>query len=325
FKSLADIQNYIKHNEDNPSELLNLLKQLKESCKALTGEQSDEVIEDAAVLCLRMFLDQDIVMLKHLSQLRQLFGMVQSSTVNNICDEYIKRETSDSNKENVKLWGDHIQCHCIPYKPAKKPLANLRVRQATACAFVNDFSMKYNEQAYGKTWLETKVNELYVTSGISSADILQSIITFLNSPRTNDDLQNDMFELLGFDKFEFIQEMLVHRQEITNNLRAPPVDPGPSIAEMSVQSEGERMLAKLVRKEEKKNKNKRIDESEVEPEINIAQLRAKRLAELSKPVVPFSATRSQNNIDPVLQKISYFQTKVQYPNVFDSSLDAKNS
>lgn len=49
-----------------------------------------------------------------------------------------------------------------------------------------------------------------------------------------------------------------------------------------------------------------------------------RIAELSKPVVPFSTTRS-NNVDPILQKISYFQTKVQYPNVYDSSINAKNS
>ncbi|CAH2210982.1 jg4999, partial [Pararge aegeria aegeria] len=47
------------------------------------------------------------------------------------------------------------------------------------------------------------------------------------------------------------------------------------------------------------------------------------LAELSKPVVPFSTSKS--NVDPLLQKISYFQTKVQYPNVYDSSINAKNS
>lgn len=86
YKSFADIQTYIKQNETNSAELLKYLVQLKEACQVLTGEQPDEVIEDAAILCLRMFLDVDIVMLKHLSQLRQLFGSVQSSTANKICE-----------------------------------------------------------------------------------------------------------------------------------------------------------------------------------------------------------------------------------------------
>lgn len=83
---------------------------------------------------------------------------------------------------------------------------------------------------FGKTWLETKVkSQCADTMGISSADILQSIITFLNSSRTNDDMQNDLFELLGFDKFEFIQELLEHRQDIIDSLRAPP--PQPTLSE----------------------------------------------------------------------------------------------
>lgn len=50
-----------------------------------------------------------------------------------------------------------------------------------------------------------------------------------------------------------------------------------------------------------------------------------RLAEYSKPVVPFSTSGSSKSSDPILRKISYKQTKVQYPNVFDSSLDSKNT
>ncbi|KAJ0172310.1 hypothetical protein K1T71_012283 [Dendrolimus kikuchii] len=371
FKSYSDIYNYVKQNEPDSSTILELFNNLKEAAKLLTGDQPDEVIEDATVLTLRMFIDQDIVMLKHLSQLRQMFGTVQSSTANKICEivtkisneisedtkEYIRKETSDENKENIKIWGDHIQCHYIPYKPAKKPLAKLTKKPATASAFVNDFSMKYSndivnknsakdvkpvlESKFGKSWLETKVKDLYDdTSGISSADILQSVITFLNSPRTNDELQNDLFELLGFDKFEFILEILEHRQDIINSLKVPP--PQPSLVEIgsllpenkmpqymcqvSVLSEQEKIIAKLVRKEEKKAKNaRRNEEEDDEPEINVAQLRAKRIAELSKPVVPFSASSRSSNVDPVLQKISYFQTKVQYPNVYDSSINAKNA
>ncbi|KAG6439411.1 hypothetical protein O3G_MSEX000749, partial [Manduca sexta] len=137
---------------------MNLLAQLKEACKLLTGDQSDEIIEDAAVLTLRMFIDQDIVMLKHLSQLRQMFGNVMSTTANKICGvvtkisneiseetkEYIRTEASESNKENIKMWGENIQCHYIPYKPLKKPLAKLTKKPATASDFVKDFSMKYD-------------------------------------------------------------------------------------------------------------------------------------------------------------------------------------
>ncbi|XP_063379753.1 activating signal cointegrator 1 complex subunit 3 [Cydia fagiglandana] len=368
FKSFSDIYNYIKQNETSVD--LKLLDNLKEACKLLTGDQPDDIIEDAAVLTLRMFLDQDIVMLKHLTQLRQTFGTVISSTANKICEivneisveisedtkEYIRKEISEENKENVKLWGDHIQCHYIPYKPAKKPLAKLLKRPATDSSFVTDFSMKYSAESssenrapkpssslpvskFGKAWLETKVTELYANiPDISSADIMQTVITLLNSPRSNDDMQNDLFELLGFDKFEFIQELLEHRQDVVNSLRAPPPQPTLSeiaailpenkmpqyLCQVSVQSEQEKALAKLVRKEGKKGKNaKRIDEEEDEPEINIAQMRAKRISELTKPVVPFST--SKREVDPVLQKISYFQTKVQYPNVYDSSIDAKNS
>ncbi|XP_041983109.1 activating signal cointegrator 1 complex subunit 3 isoform X1 [Aricia agestis] len=365
FKSFNDIYNYIKENETD-TKVLQLLKELKEACKLLTGDATDDVINDAAVLTLRMFLDQDIVMLKHLSQLRQTFGTVLSTTANKICEivtkisswisdetkEYIKSELIE-NKENVKLWGENIQIHYIPYKPQKKPLAKLTQKPATASSFVTDFSMKYEKRdaqkeivppptnkpvsKYTKTWLETKVREEYKnSSGLSAVDILQSLITLLNSSRSNNEIQNDMFELLGFDKFEFIQEVLQNREDITYSLKGPP--PQPTVAELaqllpenkmpqylcqvSVQSEQEKMIAKLVRKEEKKSKNKKIEEED-EPEINVAQLRAKRLAELTKPVVPFSTSKS--NVDPILQKISYFQTKVQYPNVYDSTINAKNS
>ncbi|KAJ8709095.1 hypothetical protein PYW07_008921 [Mythimna separata] len=371
FKSYTDIYNYVKQNEPDSAEILKLFPQLKDACKLLTGDQPDEIIEDATVLSLRLFLDQDIVMLKHLSQLRQTFGTVTSATANKICEivtkiseqinddtkDYIRTEEAESNKENIKLWGEHIQCHFIPYKPAKKPLAKLTSKPATASAFVTDFSMKYDstakasggpskvpvavpESKFGKTWLETKVKEQYENTGISSTDILQSIITLLNSPRSNDEMQNDLFELLGFDKFEFILEILEHRTDIINSLKAPPQGPTLSeiqailpeskmpeyLCQVSVFSEQEKMLAKLVRKEEKKAKNrKNDDDNDDEQEINIGQMRAKRLAELSKPVVPFSTSRSSNNVDPILKKISYFQTKVQYPNVYDSSIDAKNS
>ncbi|XP_059051963.1 activating signal cointegrator 1 complex subunit 3 [Achroia grisella] len=369
YKSFEDICNYIRNNETKVDDLLNQLRNLKDSCKQLSSDQSDEMSDDATIMTLRMFMDHDIVMLKHLNLLRQTFGTVTNATANKICEivtaisnelseetkEYIKQETNEADKENVKLWGENIQCYYIPYKPTKKPLANLMNKPAVTGAFINDFSMKYKENVekvnttiketkpvskFSKTWLEIKMKELYPTGdGISSVHILQSIITFLNSTRTNDELQNDLFELLGFDKFEFILEILAHRQDIIDSLKAPPPQPTLSelsanlpdnkmpqyLCQVSVLSEQEKMIAKLVRKGEKKARSSKKNDVEDEPEIDIAQLRARRIAELSKPVVPFSTSKSSKNIDPILRKITYSQTKVQYPNVYDSSIDAKNA
>jgi hypothetical protein len=60
--------------------------------------------------------------------------------------EYIKKEINNEEKENIKLWGDHIQCNYIPYQRQKKPLAKLTNKPATESAFVTDFSMKYTTE-----------------------------------------------------------------------------------------------------------------------------------------------------------------------------------
>ncbi|GBP16146.1 hypothetical protein EVAR_9864_1 [Eumeta japonica] len=160
FKSWSDICDYIKQNENDPNCILILLNKLKETCQTLVGEgYTEQMLNDAAIYTLRMFLDQDIVMLKDLSKLRQMFGSVTSATANKICEivveianeisedtkAYIKLEILEDNKENLKLWGEFIECNHEPYRPIKKPLAKLAIKPATACNIVTDFSMKYDK------------------------------------------------------------------------------------------------------------------------------------------------------------------------------------
>lgn len=78
-----------------------------------------------------------------------LFQIVSeiSTEISENTKDYIKKEMSEDNKENIKLWGDHIQCHYIPYKPAKRPLAKLTKKPATDSSFVTDFSMAYSVQS----------------------------------------------------------------------------------------------------------------------------------------------------------------------------------
>ncbi|KAI5644855.1 sec63 brl domain-containing protein [Phthorimaea operculella] len=366
YKTFSNICKYIEENEDNCNILLELLANLKDACKLLVPDHADDVTEEAAVMTLRMLLDQQVVMVKDLSRLRQTFGEVTSATANKICTivKQIAEELSDNAKnyimeetlgtqEESQLWGGNIQYYYIPYKPIKRPLPKLTKKPATASQFVVDFSMKYKEpkeshppakpaqpaeiKPYTKRWLEKKMRQLF--PGDDCTDYFESVLNFLHSSQSNEEMQNELFELLGFDKIDFIQELLVHRQEIVTSLLSQVQEPTVPVSEIladkskmpqylcqvSVLSEEEKLLMKLAQKEEKKarsKKHKHDEEDDTEPEINIAQMRARRLAELSKPVVPFSASKSS---DPVLQRISYAQTKVMYPNVYDSSLDAKNS
>lgn len=50
-----------------------------------------------------------------------------------------------------------------------------------------------------------------------SADMCSALFDILSSPREDSAIENDLFELLGFDRIEFIQDLLHHRQEILDS------------------------------------------------------------------------------------------------------------
>ena len=52
------------------------------------------------------------------------------------------------------------------------------------------------------------------SSGVSVTDLCSALFDILSSDRDNAAIQNDLFELLGFDRFEFIQTLLENRHRI---------------------------------------------------------------------------------------------------------------
>lgn len=69
---------------------------------------------------------------------------------------------------------------------------------------------------YGRDWIQDKTRELFPND---YAAMLQSILNFLHSSQNNEEIQNEMFDLIGFDKIDFIEDLLVHRQELLANLK----------------------------------------------------------------------------------------------------------
>ncbi|KAJ7363488.1 activating signal cointegrator 1 complex subunit [Desmophyllum pertusum] len=137
------------------------------------------------------------------------------------------------------------------------------------------------------------------SSGVSVTDLCSALFDILSSDRDNAAIQNDLFELLGFDRFEFIQTLLENRHRIilaitgglsdmqseSKGTEASRVNPtaGPSRplygCQVTVQSEQEKQLMRQVRKDERKeerrlarrDKNAPTDEEDVDQE---AYLRA---------------------------------------------------
>ena len=50
--------------------------------------------------------------------------------------------------------------------------------------------------------------------GMSVPEFCQTLITMLSTKRSSEDLQNEFFDLIGFDRFELIQTLFEHREDI---------------------------------------------------------------------------------------------------------------
>lgn len=85
WKSLKEL---VK-NETVPDKCGDLQRQMQElwnlSKEIVGSEESSEVIDDAAVFLLRLFLDQKLVLLKHLSEMKKIFGPFSNQLANKIC------------------------------------------------------------------------------------------------------------------------------------------------------------------------------------------------------------------------------------------------
>lgn len=248
-----------------------------------------------------------------------------------------------------------------PWEPDTSALADLTDDIATGGESVaaKEFTMRYDGSTvastagssshnrgtkkclYGMSWMESEVKKYYADSnpcGLSGKEFCDSVITLLRSERGDDALQNELFDLMGFDRFELIQTFLEHRKDIVQgvsleiekknfstkagnisaaieNARAPSFG-----CQVVVQSQMEKQLQKLARKEEKrihKVLGKLDLDEEEEAEFNPIELRAKRQAALKA-----AATVPILNKEPMRQAL---QPRPNYPNVYDAQSHAKQA
>lgn len=99
-------------------------------------------------------------------------------------------------------------------------LKELSPNVAAPCTAIQEFSMAYDNYApstsnavNGSVQNEKKFTRNWLANHVP-LDLVESLVNMLKSQKSSDELQNELFDMLGFDKFEAIQEILQNRNVI---------------------------------------------------------------------------------------------------------------
>lgn len=345
------------------SMLTNKLRELWSHCREMLGTEENAVlVDEAAIFILRLFLDQKIVMLKHTSRIKKMFGQVPNSLINKMCklvyemsnnlNEDCRKYLAESDKENqdciVTIWGRHIKCHMPDNLTGDFSLLTdlSPVRPAETKSAVQ-FSMKYDSAKFEQQQLHPgpssskTVDEKYNRSWLArqmSPDLIDNLIELLKCGKSNDELQCELVDFLGFDKFELIEEVLQNRKTIIERAKAmsqinvfkekatkklEAMQHAPSyLMPVMIQSESEKQLRKQVNKEEKKLKKflNAVGGDEENEELDPVKMRMNYQQSLlmAAQMAPLLDDRPPKTMAPKPPKF------IKYPNVFDSYSEAKS-
>lgn len=328
----------------------NLFHELGIHAKTIVGsESSTEVIDETSVFLLRLFSKCNIIGTKQNQKLREAFGTFPYSSAreaftvvkkiieslnDDVRDEIIDNnfEKKDDSLLNREFGADIKFCDIKPLELQELNLIPFGTYSENVGKPLKNLSFKFEKKEkkldvpkveimkYDQQWLETQIQKSSSNSSSSAAspsDLAETIIMFLQSPSTNEELQNDLFDLLGFDRYEFIQDILRHRSDLLSSkaavyselkLNKPlPSETRPGfLPQVTIQSELEKQLTKQLRKDEKRiarDMGKGTEGSSLDPAY-LKKMREAQLREAkSTPLLP----RSTN----VLPQFT------RYPNVYD--------
>uniref|UniRef100_A0A3B3DTQ4 Activating signal cointegrator 1 complex subunit 3 n=1 Tax=Oryzias melastigma TaxID=30732 RepID=A0A3B3DTQ4_ORYME len=335
------------------------LKNLLHAASLIVGAGYDqEAIVGAAVFLFETFHDKDHVGTEETQAIKQMFGPFPTSAAETSCacvarlvapfpesrvQAFIKSQ-GWCRSHQLNYFGHNIDFSydCYTLEPlVEVPSSGLH--DVLRGDFLNVFNSQHNWKTVsgGDSSEKSSVSEdasvlrgeveKYLNGGnmISSSleEICTSLFEMLSSPRSDDELQNELFELLGPGGLETISTLLKYRSSIVNSVRfsvhdrtAPP--PGkicevtkPAYGcQVTIQSEKEKQMLKMYRREEKKEKkrsrgNDDTDSSDVLT-LEPREMRAQREQALL-------TARSE----PLLIRDKVYE-RIRYPNVYDSYAEA---
>ncbi|WAR07337.1 ASCC3-like protein [Mya arenaria] len=349
-------------------ELTAAFKDLTQCARQIAGDGIDaDVADGAAVYLLGVFKKTDKVGQKETGCLKSVFGPFPASVATKACALVSKLTSSMPDEVVASLGtqereeGDGAATVCEFGQGIKFSLPSVVAKDTDLSSSDSEeeerreVNLQYTasetkprshatggesmapetERGLDAAWLQQEVGRFYGTDGstelgLSLEDLSSTIYDFLFSTKSDSELQNDLFELLGFDRFELIQSLLENRQKLlyvathepeAHKLAARPKLEGSSKpaygCQVVIQSEQERVMLKQLRREEKRQEKQRGGRGEDGGEsagFNPADLRAHREAALQMAAVAprFSGRAGTTG-------------RERYPNVYDKMEEARLS
>ena len=213
----------------------------------LVGKDScGEAVESASVFIFVTLKEADHIGKNESTKLKNFFGAFPASSATKACHivhslisllsenclAIINKRSQEKQEETVKEFGSDIKFSPLQKKDPSLDEALLSDSEDEDVYVNSGFALvkeeptvlrdKPSSEAANKkddisgSWLRDQCEMYFAnsSSGVSVLDLCSAIFDILASDKDNAAIQNDLFELLGFDRFEFIQILLADRHRI---------------------------------------------------------------------------------------------------------------
>lgn len=208
-------------------------------------DSSGEAVESASVFVFITLKDSSHIGKGESAKLKSAFGAFPASSATKACHiiqsiilllpeeclAVINKRSIEKNEEPLKEFGSDIK-----FAPFKSKVITLddallsdsedeNVENQMGFPAIKEEQIPSKDMPGGEanskdeingSWLRNQCEHYFSdsSSGVSVLDLCSALFDILSSERDNAAIQNDLFELLGFDRFEFIETLLANRHRI---------------------------------------------------------------------------------------------------------------
>nr|CAB3223427.1 activating signal cointegrator 1 complex subunit 3 [Phallusia mammillata] len=351
------LRKYLK-NKQSLSKFKHCIRDFIELTSLVVGDDADTNVKQttAAFLFLKLFSIEELSPAV-LHQIKSSLGAINSKSIQSIHAKTVEilqltnpQSVDDlefmlAQSENRKLYGDSLNLNLeLPRFPTEYETDSgdegasdlgtniLKKFQKNHYDLVNSASSNGSASTKPEPPSLSNTGILWLTremkSHFNSNQLIEPTLAVLQSEKNNEEIQNELCELLGFDHLDLITEILSNRDSLLQDKAAKqripnhtnkgfpqmPRDAKPTYGcQVIVQTDSEKQLAKVIRKERKAYQKYAQNVVDREEEFDPSMLREQRVLSLAASA-------------PLFSNPAQLSTTVErFPFVYDAQVQAQRT